>query len=404
MRCLVIGAGIVGLSTAYLLGKAGFEVTVVDKGQGPGLGASYANGAQLSYSYVAPLAGPGVIPSIPKYLLDPESPLRFRPELSFEQWAWCIRFLMACNKKKSDASTRCLYELAEASRRTLSKVIAEAGLSFDFSENGKMVVYDQVASFDKAKRDTELLAGLGCHQVVLDGQQCLEKEPGLRKMAGRIIGGILSPNDASGNCHKLCLALSEVISARGDGSAILPGIDVRRILTAGGMVSGVDTNAGILTADLYVLAAGMGVRPLSRGLGFDLPLYPLGGYSLTAAITNDNMAPAVSITDFGRKTVYARVGGQLRSAAFVEIGGAAHADSCRVQQLVRNSEEAFGDAADFSNAEIWRGFRPATPDGLPVVGRTPYGNLFINAGHGALGFTLAFGTAASVVQQILRRT
>lgn len=400
MHCLVIGAGIVGLSTAYLLRRAGFQVTVIDREREVGAGASHANGAQLSYSYVAPLAGPGVIAKIPKYLLDQESPLRFRPELSFDQWMWCARFLMACNRAKSERTIRVLYALAESSRKILDELLHREFVKFDYSNTGKLVVYDDQQDFEKAKMDMDFLGQFKCQQRVLDRDECSTKEPSLKNISRRIVGGIFSRDDASGDCQKLCESLSREVSSGHSNSAIMTGVDVFGIECKDGRVVSINTSVGELTADYYVVASGMGTRSLVKPLGFDIPIYPLGGYSLTVDIDDEDNAPKASITDFGRKTVYARVGNQIRSAAFVEIGRSHDVDIRKVRQLVANSNEVFGRAAEFSKSRVWHGFRPATADGLPIVGRTPISNLFVNAGHGALGFTLALGTSAKLADEL----
>jgi D-amino-acid dehydrogenase len=417
MRVAVLGAGITGLATAWYLASDGHEVTVVDKNSGPGLGTSYANGAQLSYSYVAPLAGPGVLPKIPPWLLRRDSPLRFHPALDFHQWRWLLAFVVACNRTQSDLTTRRLLRLSFYSRALMHAFVAsEEGASVDFgyARNGKLVVHSDPAQFDAARRLVDYQCSLGCEQVALDAEGCRTLEPALADpasaLARRLVGGIHTPSEEVGDCYAFCVGLERLMERRGVVFAYDTPVErLRGERTGSGRrIVAFDTPRGPIEADRYVLASGAASPFLVRPLGLDLPIYPLKGYSITVPATA--RAPTISITDFSRKVVYARLfsaapgappHGELRAAGMADIAGHhAGIDPVRLGQLVAEARAAFPKAAangyDAEALEPWAGLRPATPKGSPLLGSTPIANLYLNVGHGALGWTLGLGSGRVV--------
>jgi D-amino-acid dehydrogenase len=393
MKILILGAGVAGVASAWYFWRDGHEVTVLERNAGVALETSFANGGQLSYSYVAPLASPSVIPKIPPWLLRRDSPLRFSPELDPAQWRWIVEFLAACNGKTADDTTQKLLRLAFYSRDLMHELVKSHELDFDYVQNGKLVVHTEASSFESARRLMEYQRTLGAEQEALDARACVEIEPALESMSERIVGAIYTPSEDAGDCYKFCNELKRLMTAGPNPAAYRFGVEVERLLPSHGRLMGVETNQGVFEGDAYVLALGTNAPHLTRPLGIRVPVYPLKGYSLTLPVLDDRGAPRISVTDFKRKVVYARLGDELRVAGMADLSGKrAVIDVERVDQLVSEVRSAFPRASDFTRLSPWCGMRPATPKGTPVIGATPHSNLWLNVGHGALGFTLALAT------------
>jgi D-amino-acid dehydrogenase len=398
MHVCVLGAGIVGLSTAYALRKQGFEVTVVDQGEA-GSGASGGNGAQLSYSYVQPLADPSVWPQLPYLLLSPQSPLKVRPQWDVQQWRWGIDFLRACNRTTSEQTTAQLLLLAAQSRAGFETMLQQEKLACDFSATGKLVLYSTPQSFAKAQRQLDTQRAWGCVQEAVSAQRCVDLEPALQHYQSRIAGAIYTPSECAADCLKVCQGLQQVLLAAGVQfvmGATVQGFDQRQ-----GQVHAVRTSAGTLVADVFVCAMGSASRHWAQALGCKLPVYPLKGYSITLDLGDRTEgSPRVNVTDAERKVVFARIGQRLRVAGMAElVGDDAGISPARIASLQQTLREVFPACQQDGDIHPWAGMRPATPTGLPIVGRLPGApsNMVFNTGHGSLGFTLAFGTAAQVV-------
>jgi D-amino-acid dehydrogenase len=403
MQICVLGGGVIGAATAYYLTRDGHAVTLIEKDEGVGLETSYANGGQLSYNYVAPLADPSVLPKLPAWLFTRESPLRFTPRLEPQQWRWGFAFLRACTAETARTGTADLLALGLYSRALIHELLDGETLDFDYRQNGKLVVYRDPAEFEGAKRQMELQAALGTEQRALDAKACVALEPALATIGPKLCGGIHTPSEDVGDCHKFTRALVHL--AQEKGARLLLGCVVAQLVTAGGRVVAVRTNLGDITADHFVVALGMESRALLRPLGIHAPLYPITGYSLTAPADAPHRPPRISITDAHHKIVYALLGDRLRAAGMADLTGLhPKPNAARLDLLIRQARETFPDACDFAQAATWFGQRPATPTGKPIVSDTDYDNLWLNIGHGALGFTLAAASAKLMADSIAGRT
>ncbi len=404
MKIVVIGAGVVGLTTAYYLSRDGHSVVVIDADSGPGLRTSKANGSQLSYSFVAPLADPTVLRKLPSWLIGRDSPLRFHPRIDPEQWRWGLAFLSSCRLSKSQRTTSELLQLGMYSRELIHELVTREKPEFDFRSAGKLLIYQDPASYASALGQMRFQASLGCHQAELSRQACLDIEPALHAIGDSIAGGIFTPTEDVGDCMQFCIELERILRSAPIPVSFLLNTTVESLRTEVGQVACLQTSEGDISADAYVIANGIGAQTLARQVGIDVQVYPLKGFSLTYELTPDSQAPKTSVSDVRNKVVYARIGNRLRVAGMVDIGDTtASVNPDRVASLARDVEGFFPHlhAADVPSA--WAGLRPARPDSKPIIGATPYQNLWLNVGHGALGFTLAAGSAGLLADQIAGR-
>ncbi|MBY4895567.1 D-amino acid dehydrogenase [Cupriavidus sp. AU9028] len=410
MRVVITGAGVVGLATAWQLASDGHRVTVLERREGPGLETSFANGGQLSYSYVAPLAGPGVLGKVPGWLLRRDAPLRWHPRLDPAQWRWLAGFMRACNGTASDDTTRKLLRLAFHSRDRMQALLAQRSIDFDFARRGKLIVHRDAASFDAARRLLDYQAQLGSEQQALDRDACIALEPALAALGERIAGAVHTPSEEVGDCHRFCRALAGLLAAHPDVTLRF-GATVRGIAHAGGRVRGVETGDDFVEADAVVVAGGIGSAALLRPLGLRPPLWPLKGYSITVPVTSGAGAPHISVTDFARKIVYARIGHTVRVAGMADLTGSPtrpdpRPDPERAGTLLTETRQVFPGLADghaLHDLQPWAGLRPATPSGLPLIGESRMPGLWLNIGHGGLGFTLAMGSASLLADTMAGR-
>lgn len=390
----IIGGGVIGLASAYALVRAGHEVTVIESRDSLGSETSFANGGQLSYRYVAPLADAGVPLQALGWLLRGDSPLRLRPRLDPQQWRWMAAFLGACRGSVNKRNAAHLLRLAALSQNTLQQWMVDDHLDgFDWRRNGKLVTFRNADTFESARdKVTDIL-----QQQVLSAADCARLEPALAN--GDFVGGIYTPNEEVADCHAFCRRLAARLEASGRCTFLL-GRKVTGIRHTDAAVQSIELGSEVLPVEQLVLAAGH--RSVELALpGLSLPLYPLKGYSLSVPIGEQHRAPMVSITDYDRKIVYARIGEQLRVAAMVDIVGYdASLEPKRLALMKRQAVETFPAAGDYAHALEWAGMRPATPTGVPLIGASLYRNLWLNLGHGALGFTLACGSGQLLAELI----
>ena len=399
----IVGAGIVGLATAYVLQQAGHRVTVVDRAPRPAMGASGGNGAQLSYSYVQPLADPGIWKMLPKLLLEKDSPLKFRLQADPQQWRWGMEFLGACNAQTSEQSTRELLTLAAESRKAFEAMQEKERLDCDFHTPGKLVLFASQEGLDGAAQQVKLQSQMGgALQRIVDAAEVARLEPALAAYAPRMAGAVHTPSESAVDCRKLCEQLAERLQER--GVQFQYGTEVQSFDVQGGSIAALQSSRGQINADHFVLASGWQSAEQARHLGASIPVYPLKGYSITLdAAATPEAAPQISVTDTARKVVFARTGERLRVAGMVEIVGRdTRLNPARIESLKRSTREVFPHLPIGGEVHPWTGMRPATPKGLPITGRQKGAprNLWMQTGHGALGLTLAFGSATELLRQM----
>ncbi|MBD9392708.1 FAD-dependent oxidoreductase [Acidovorax sp. ACV01] len=402
MKVCVIGAGMIGCATAYQLARQGFDVHLLDSEAAPGLATSYANGAQLSYSYVEPFASPATLWALPKMLLSRESAVRFHPRWDWRQWAWGLQFLRACTARQSVRGTESLLQMAQASRATLTDWMQAEDWSFGFEQNGKLVLCPTDQALRQQERQVHLQASLGCDQQILTVQECLEAEPALRRArALRFVGGVWTQSECVADPHLLCQEM--VASLQRLGGTVSLGVQASGFVRHRSRISAVMTHQGEIEADAFVLAAGPRAVTLAAALGIYLPVYPIKGYSITVPFLPGVQRPCASVTDLARKTVFAPLHNSLRVAAMAEVGATGlDIAPARVQAMVEAVDQTYPGLCDVSAPESWAGLRPATPTSVPIVGRWRSSNVYLNVGHGALGLTLAAGSAVALSRHMGR--
>jgi D-amino-acid dehydrogenase len=408
MRVLVVGAGVVGLASAYELSLRGHQVVVVEAAGGPGVGASGGNGAQLSYSYVQPLADPAIWRQLPKLLLTSDSPLRFDLKIDWQQWRWLAQFMRACNRLQSEVTTQKLLTLGAVSKQRVDALMANESIRCDFQTAGKLVIYRDPKAFEAAQRQLNFQRqlALGGEQQAIDLDAVLRLEPALQGACADIVGAIHTPSECALDCQKLCDELVRLLRLKGVEfrfNSFVQRLDVegdvaKSVTVEEGAADGAEIRS--LSADSFVVCSGYRAPDLLRSLGVNSPVYPLKGYSITALV-NGFCRPRINLTDHSRKMVFAPLGSgtnsRLRVAGYAEIVGRdSRVDPSRIAGLVAATRAVYPET-EFSAGNVlpWMGFRPATPTGLPMVGRRKGlpNNVRLNIGHGALGLTLAFGTA-----------
>jgi D-amino-acid dehydrogenase len=405
MHVIVVGGGLIGCATAYQLLRDGHTVELIESQSNVGMVSSFANGAQLSYCYVQPLASPATLHSLPSLLLEKEAALKFRPRWELQQWRWGLQFVRACTQARVEQGTLRLLQLAQLSRLTLDQWLAEEKQwDIGFARNGKLVLCRDQRSLDaqaaQVQLQAPLLASWGYSQNVMNWQECLHLTPVLARSQTHYAGGVWTSSECVVDPHGLCQALLGSILAR--GGRVHLNQKLISIHTGTGQFNGIQTNRSVMKAQACVIAAGTQSAELVKALGIHLPIYPIKGYSLTLPVKSDKAIAACSITDLGIKTVFAPLRGadghtMLRIAAAAElVGEDLSLPSARAAQMQRAVQALYPEACDFTQPQFWAGLRPATPDSVPIVTQSQVKGLFINAGQGALGLTLAAGSAKEI--------
>ena len=400
MRILVLGAGVVGTASAWYLRAAGHEVTVVDRQSAAGLETSFANGGQISVSHAEPWANPHVLPRLIKWLGRDDAPLRWRWRADMAQWLWGLRFLRECLPGRTEANIAAIVRLALYSRQQLQHLRQQLNLEYDQLQRGILHIYTNPEELDRAVEAGRIMARYGLERQVLDAAGCLAIEPALQACAEQLLGGDYTASDESGDAHRFTQALAA--QAADAGVDFLFETKIERIATAGGRIAGIvannaTTGPALLTADAYVMALGSYSPQLLQQVGLHLPVYPAKGYSATLNLAEGALAPTVSLTDDEYKLVFSRLGQRLRIAGTAEFNGYnLELDPIRCQALMQRTRQLFPQLAIVGEPQFWCGLRPATPSNVPFIGRSRLPNLWLNTGHGTLGWTMACGSAAAL--------
>ncbi|MDX1195067.1 FAD-dependent oxidoreductase [Sinorhizobium medicae] len=397
-RILVLGAGVVGMTSAYGLAKKGHKVCVIDAAPGPAeAGASFGNGAQLSYFYTDAMASPSLAANIPKYILGLDPAFRVRMTLSPAFMAWGLRFLANATQKAFERNTSDILKLALQSRLGIAELSEK--IKFDYSQTGKITLFSSRESLMKAQRLSELKNRYGAGQVILTRDQALEKEPALAHYGHSFEGAIWSPHDEAGDSSLFCKSL-RVLLERDYGVRFLFNTKVRRIQTRANELVAIAAESEEIQCTRAVISLGAWTAPIARTAGISLPIWPVQGYSLTTPALAS--APVASITDTARKMVFCRVGDRLRIAGLADIGpidGKFRED--RFRTLLTTARGIFPKAGDYDGeVHPWSGLRPVTPDSKPIVGCTKVKGLYLNCGHGSLGWTLSIATASKLAELV----
>ncbi|MFZ3032609.1 MAG: D-amino acid dehydrogenase [Parvibaculum sp.] len=406
MKIVVVGAGIIGVTTAYELAERGHQVTLLDSRSGAGLETSFANGGQLSASEVAPWAGPEVPWLVLRWLGRADAPFRLKLKADPEQWLWLLRFLTRCRASARAERVLPNLSLALLSRARMDEIAEKFDndpIEFDEKRAGILQLFHHAGSLKAASAGLAQMSDAGLEQKVLTARECVEREPALGAAfeSGAILGGIYCESDRSGDAHKYTSQLAE--RAQRLGVAFVTGVEVTGFKTQGDRIKGVHTRAWTFDADAVVLAAGVGTPRLAKMVGVRIPVYPLKGYSVTLPIRSDVLAPNVSMTDEARKIVVSRLGDRLRVAGTAEVSGYDAEIEMRRARSVLDATigllPQMKSAED--NVEYWSGLRPMSSDGSPILGQAgKFQNLFLNTGHGSLGWTLATGSALGLADLI----
>lgn len=401
MRVLVLGAGVVGTTSAWYLARAGHQVTVVDRQPVAGNETSFANGGQISVSHAEPWANPHILPRMLKWLGHEDAPLLWRWRADPAQLAWGLRFLAECLPGRTRRNIAAIVAMALYSRGRLQALREELGLQYDHLERGILHIYTDRAEFSAAIKAARVMRQFGLDRDTVDVDKCLEIEPALAGARHLLVGGDYTRSDESGDAHKFTCALAE--HAKAAGVDFRFGLSIDRIAPGGSKIAGVlvhgEGGAELLTADTYVVALGSYSPLLLKPLGIGLPVYPAKGYSATLTLADGSPAPTVSLTDDERKLVFSRLGNRLRIAGTAEFNGYnLELNPVRCQALIDRTRQLFPCLEIVGEPAFWCGLRPATPSNVPYIGQTRYRNLWLNTGHGTLGWTMACGSAASLAE------
>ena len=399
MKVVILGAGVIGTASAYYLAKAGHEVTVIERQPAAALETSYANAGEVSPGYLAPWAGPGVPMKAIKWLMMKHSPLAIRPSLDPHMWRWVTQMLFNCTTKRYEINKGRMLRMAEYSRDTLQELRAETGIHYDERTQGTLQLFRNQAQVEAAQADIAILKSYGVPYELLEKAACLAVEPALKHVQEKFIGALRLPGDETGDCFKFTQNLAKL--AEDLGAQFKYGVSIEKLLHEGDKITGVKTSAGTFQGDSYVLALGSYSPILLRELGIKIPVYPIKGYSITIPITDVSGAPESTVMDETYKVAITRLGDRIRVGGTAEITGYdLRLREDRRATLVHSVTDLFPHGGDIEKAEFWTGLRPMTPDGTPIVGPTPYRNLYLNTGHGTLGWTMSCGSGRFIADVV----
>ncbi len=401
MKVTVLGAGVIGVTTAWYLAKAGHEVTVLDRQGGPALETSFANAGEVSFGYCSPWAAPGIPQKALKWLFMKHAPLILRPKLDYAMLSWMARLAANCTSQRYAVNKSRMLRLAEYSRLALAGLRDETAISYDERMQGTLQLFRTQAQIDASAKDAKALKADGIPFEILDPDGCIRVEPALAKVRDRLVGGLLTPKDETGDCFKFTNALEA--KAVELGVKFQYGTTIHAIETEGTVAKSVMTSAGKMTCDAVVVALGSYSPLLLKPLGISLPVYPVKGYSLTIPIVDPARAPESTVMDETFKIAITRLGDRIRVGGMAEISGYTNDLAQARRSTLEHSVSDLFPGGDLARASFWSGLRPMTPDGTPVIGATRFSNLFLNTGHGTLGWTMSCGSARLLSDMISQR-
>ncbi|MBC7781186.1 MAG: D-amino acid dehydrogenase [Proteobacteria bacterium] len=407
MKMLVLGAGVIGTTAAWYLSQSGHEVTVVDRQTRAGNETSFANGGQISVSHAEPWANPHAPMKLVKWLARDDAPLLLRPRLDPAQWRWCVQFLIECLPSRTRHNIAQLVRLGLYSRASLQALRAETGIAYDHLQRGILHFYTDAHEFDAAQAPAQVMRDHGCEIEMIDADRCVQIEPALATARDRLVGGSFTPTDESGDAHRFTVELARLGGER--GVQFLTGTRILGLTRVGDRIESVrvvDANGspGTLRADAYVMALGSYSPLMLNKVGIDAPIYPTKGYSVTIPVGAQHTAPQVSLTDDEYKIVFSRLGDRLRCAGTAELNGYdTELNEVRCRAIVDRLFTLFPNAGDRSQVRYWTGLRPSTPSNVPLIGRSRIGNLYLNTGHGTLGWTHACGSGRALADIVSGR-
>lgn len=402
MKVVILGSGVVGVTSAYYLARAGQEVVVLDRQPGPALETSFANAGEVSPGYSAPWAAPGIPLKALKWLFMRHRPLIIWPMPDPAMWIWGLMMLRNCTAARYELNKGRMLPIASYSRDLLRALRQETGITYDERSRGTLQLFRTQKQLDGTAADTAILERFGVPFEVLDRQGCIGAEPALAHVREKIAGGLRLPDDETGDCFTFTQALQKL--AQDLGVEFRYGTGIEGIVASGGRVSGIRTAAGTVTGDVYVAALGSYSPRTLRSIGIRIPVYPVKGYSITVPITNGDGAPVSTVMDETHKVAITRLGDRIRAAGTAELAGY----NLRLRGGRRGTldfvvSDLYPNGGDVGKGQFWCGLRPMTPDGPPIIGPTRCGNLFLNTGHGTLGWTMACGSGRVLADLVTGR-
>ncbi|MGR5321168.1 D-amino acid dehydrogenase [Vibrio sp. DNB22_19_1] len=391
MEVIVLGSGVIGLTSAWYLTQVGYQVTVIDRQPDSAMETSFANAGQISYGYSSPWAAPGIPLKAIKWLTEEHAPLKIKPSLSPELIRWATQMVSNCTLSRYQTNKARMLSIANHSRVCLEQLRREHAIEYQGRQLGTLQVFRSQQQLDGIDKDLKLLEQSGTHFQLMNVEECIQQEQGLALVKEKLVGGLSLPNDETGDCFLFCQQLTALAKAHGVRFEF--NTEVSNWVTVGKKIMGVQTNRGLFKADQFVLASGSYSTALLKQLDIHIPVYPVKGYSLTVPIESPQFSPRSTVMDETYKVAMTRFDNRIRVAGTAELAGfdpsLPQKRKNTIEMVIR---DLFPQSGDFTQAEFWTGFRPMTPDGTPIIGSTPYCNLFTNTGHGTLGWTMACGS------------
>jgi len=391
MNILILGSGVIGVTSAYYLAKQGHDVTVIDRQSSPAMETSRANAGQVSFGYSSPWAAPGVPFKAMKWLTQTHAPLKLSPKADTHQWAWMSQMLANCTESRYAVNKARMVRVSEYSRVCIDALREETGIQYEDRQQGTLQMFRTQQQMDSVAKDIEVLKQFDMDYELLDIDGCVAAEPALARVKEKFVGGLRLPADQTGDCFTFTNKLADICKEMGVQFKFET--EIMTLEGNGGEITGVLTNKGLLKADHYVVAMGSFSRGLLKQVGINAPIYPVKGYSLTVPISNSEAAPVSTIMDETYKVAITRFDDRIRVAGTAELSGY-NLDLLKQRRdtIAMVVSDVFPDGGNVDDAEFWTGLRPMTPDGTPIIGKTKFSNLSLNTGHGTLGWTMSCGS------------